>query len=422
VPAGGEPPRRAAAVTLADERVPFPVEPRYSVRPTLRRWSADDRGHLRLDRAYPAYLREKLRLLRNDPAGCRVLAPGVDRAVVRRALVRAAEALAADAASDAAAGAVEPEGEPAADQGRATGGAGRPAIVADREALRFPLLGVALARADLEMRAELSAVDVAGLPRSLLDEVRAHLTRLGPLERLADALALAVQEDLVLMAGPEAAGPEAAGPVDAGTDEEDPEASRGPAAAPLGGRGRAARRPGDGIREGDSDGRAELLHVCFPSSWDPAERAGAGFAALHAPVPHGETLQAAGGRLVRAMVAKGPFVRYVWSLAGDGALDRNPRRRAVAAARVDASPVEPAPADPSALWFRVERQTVLPLPELHRALFTIRVYRAPLPEVLTTPARRRTLALALRSMDAPLLAYKGVGGLRTKLLAYLERA
>ncbi|MEJ2358248.1 MAG: DUF3445 domain-containing protein [Deinococcales bacterium] len=179
----------------------------------------------------------------------------------------------------------------------------------------------------------------------------------------------------------------------------------GPEASEGGDAGAAA--PGAGAR----DGRAELLHVCFPSSWDPAERAGAGFAALHAPVPHSEMLQAAAGRVVRAMVAKGPFVRYVWSLAEDATLDRNPRRR----------PAVAAPAGPAALWFRVERQTVLPLPALGRALFTIRVYRAPLPAVLTTPARRRALASALRSMDEALLAYKGVGGLRSALLAYLER-
>jgi len=150
--------------------------------------------------------------------------------------------------------------------------------------------------------------------------------------------------------------------------------------------------------------------VCFPSSWDPAARAGAGFAALHAPVPHSETLRAASGRVVRAMVAKGPFVRYVWSLAPDDALDRNPRRA------LELPPVT----DPTRLWFRVERQTVMPLPASGRALFTILVYRAPLPHVLDTPDRRSTLASALRSMDAALLAYKGVGGLREPLLAYLD--
>ncbi len=80
------------------EHVPFPVEPRYSVRPTLRRWEAGDRGHLRLDARYPEYLTEKLRLLRSDPAGCRVLAPDVDRRALAGALLHVAEGLALDAA------------------------------------------------------------------------------------------------------------------------------------------------------------------------------------------------------------------------------------------------------------------------------------------------------------------------------------
>ncbi len=127
-------------------------------------------------------------------------------------------------------------------------------------------------------------------------------------------------------------------------------------------------------------------------------------------MPHNGALRSAAGRVVRAMVTKGPFVRYVWSLAPDGALDRNPRRVAT----------RPPPTDPERLWFRVERQTVMPLAASGRALFTIRVYRAPLPSVLTTQERSRTLASALRSMDAALLAYKGVGGLREALLAYLD--
>jgi hypothetical protein len=159
-----------------------------------------------------------------------------------------------------------------------------------------------------------------------------------------------------------------------------------------------------------ADGRAELLHVCFPSAWDPAARAGAGFVALHAPVPHNAALSSAAGRVVQAMVAKGPFVRYVWSLAADDALDRNPRRLGGG----------PPPSEPASVWFRVERQTVLPLTASQRALFTIRVYRAPLPSVLTSPERGAVLASALRSMDTALLAYKGVGGLRSALLAYLD--
>lgn len=361
-------------MSLPEERVPFPVEPRYSVRPTMRRWGPDDRGHLRLDKHYPEYLDAKLRLLASDAGGCRVLAPDVDRTALRRTLLRVAENLALETPTP---------------------------ILVEAGALRFPLLGIALGGPGLDLvddaPAEPAPAEPADVPSALRGRAREHLAGLEPLERLADALALAVQEDLVVMAG-------------GGSGDRDP----------------GDRDPGDldpddldpGERNPD-DGRSELLHVCFPSSWDPAARAGAGFVALHAPVPHSDTLRSAAGRVVRAMVSKGPFVRYVWSLAPDGALDRNPRRIGTQPPPDQPPPDLHAP-DPARLWFRVERQTVMPLPASGRALFTIRVYRAPLPSVLTTPERRRTLASALRSMDAALLAYKGVGGLREALLAYLD--
>jgi dimethylamine monooxygenase subunit A len=334
------------SLVLHSEHVPFPVSPAFRIRPDMRRWDGDDRGHLRLDARYPEYLADKLRLLAADPAGCRVMAPDADREALTNALVHAARNLAQDA--------------------RHAGAFPAP-IVADGDVLAFPLLGVALAGGELSVRPEPGTRQAAGvIEPALVARVRAHLDALAPLERLADALALAVQEDVVV--------------VQAG--------------------------------EGLADGRAELLHVCFPSAWDPAARAGAGFAALHAPVPHGEVLRAAGAQVVRAMVSKGPFVRYVWSLVPDGRLDRNPRR----------NPDLRTATVPSALWFRVERQTVMPLPELGRALFTIRVYRAPLASVLTSPQRKRTLAAAVASMDDALLAYKGVGAMKDALLAWLEPA
>lgn len=338
-------------MTLPDERIPFPVAPAFRIRPDIRRWPDDDRGHLRVDARYPDYVTEKLRLLAADPAGCRVLLPEVDRDGLRRALVRVAEELAEDA--------------------RAHASGGPAPVEADARRLRFPLLGAALDRQALTLLQEgaesgggaAARIDAPAL-RELGARARDHLAQLPPLQRLADALALAVQEDLVVM-----------------------------------------RSDGDA-----AGGHAELLHVCFPSAWDPAARAGADFAALHAPVPHGEVLRRSAPQLVRAMVARGPFVRYVWSLATDARLDRNPRRHGELHAAVA----------PAALWFRVERQTVLPLPELRRALFTIRVYMAPLPSVLTGAERRRTLAAAVASMDEALLAYKGIGQGRDELLAWLE--
>jgi hypothetical protein len=155
--------------------------------------------------------------------------------------------------------------------------------------------------------------------------------------------------------------------------------------------------------------RAAYLDVAFPSGWDPGVMAGASFERLHEPVPHGGPLLRSTPAVAAALVQKGPFVRYVWSVASGSGLSRHPRQP------------RPTPRPPwlASLTLRVERQTTLPLPEHDAALFLIRVYVTPLRTVLTSSARRAALAEALRSMDDALLRYKGLDGFVTPLLAEL---
>lgn len=145
---------------------------------------------------------------------------------------------------------------------------------------------------------------------------------------------------------------------------------------------------------------AELLHVCFPSHWDPGSHAGSPLAALHAPVPHGERLLGASDNLLRAMIEKGPFLRWVWSVNAAGTLSQHPDE--------PRPHVGPGPLV-DRLWFRVERQTTLPLPDLQRSVFTIRIFQAPLADVLRVERDRAArLAAAIGSMDEPLRRYKGL--------------
>ncbi len=206
-----------------------------------------------------------------------------------------------------------------------------------------------------------------------------HLEGVTGIPRLADALALTMMEDYALVA--------------AGT------------AAP-----------------GDPGDRAELLHVAFPGHWDPRTKVGRDFTAIHRPVAHNEVITGAHPSLVRAMVEKGPFVRFVWGLVTDDHLAHNPNLPGGAREPVPAQVL----ADPEALaartYFRVERQTTHPFPDLGRALFTIRVYLAPLAGIAADPARRAQLASALEGMDAAAQAYKGVTELRAPLLTWLRAA
>lgn len=156
---------------------------------------------------------------------------------------------------------------------------------------------------------------------------------------------------------------------------------------------------------------AELLHVCFPSHWDPGAHAGSPLEALHGPVPHGARLRVASENLLKAMIEKGPFERWVWSVNTAGTLHGHPAE--------DRPEPETGALIPQ-LFFRVERQTTIPLPDLGRSVFTIRIFQAELGQVLAVePGRAALLATAIGSMDPELRAYKGLRGIADGLVTEL---
>src|SRR3990167_7199395 len=72
------------------------------------------------------------------------------------------------------------------------------------------------------------------------------------------------------------------------------------------------------------------------------------------------------------------------------------------------------------VFYRVERQTTLPLPVLQRGVFFIRVMVCPLTEALGVgPGRAAQLAEALASMSEAVVAYRGMGAVRERLCAEL---
>jgi hypothetical protein len=150
--------------------------------------------------------------------------------------------------------------------------------------------------------------------------------------------------------------------------------------------------------------KAELLHVCFPSGWRPHEKLGQTMAQIHAPVAQGERLIAASDQLSRAMLSKGPFVRYVWTLSPTNALSRHPDLPLQKSVEKD-------------IWFRFERQVTVPLPESGRALFLIRVFVQPLSRIFESPQKAALLKASLISMPPDVIAYKGIAALRNTVLS-----
>ncbi|CAM3725577.1 heme-dependent oxidative N-demethylase subunit alpha family protein [Deinococcus frigens] len=152
-------------------------------------------------------------------------------------------------------------------------------------------------------------------------------------------------------------------------------------------------------------------HVLSPERWDPRDKLGRDFVAVHSPVAGAGPMNATVSRLVDAVIGRGPFVRFVWGIALDYWLDHHP---------ATLEPGEAAPFDPDTAFVRVERQTLTGFPAAHGALFTIRPYLYPLEVAVQTPAQARALAAALRTMTPGQQIYKGLRGILPNLLIWLD--
>lgn len=168
------------------------------------------------------------------------------------------------------------------------------------------------------------------------------------------------------------------------------------------------------------DMHTRFLSVCFPSNWNPSEKLGLNFHAIHVPVADNTILQAGAKGIVDLAFRKNPMLRHVWLLTPNSDLPSHPLQRP----RLWADAIQQAAGGSllEQLYFRVERQTTLPLPALKRGVFFIRVMLSPLVEVLRVePERAKQLAEALTSMSANVLAYRGMTETLPRLLSELEQ-
>lgn len=171
--------------------------------------------------------------------------------------------------------------------------------------------------------------------------------------------------------------------------------------------------------EGESyDMRTRFLSVCFPSNWNPSEKIDLNFHAIHVPVADNAILQAGAKGIIDLAFRKNTMVRHVWLLTPNSDLPSHPLQRS----RLWADALQQAGDGLllEQLYFRVERQTTLPLPELKRGVFFIRVMVAPLVDVLRVdPTRAAQLAEALASMSENILEYRGMTATLPRLLQEL---
>ncbi|MEO8311258.1 MAG: heme-dependent oxidative N-demethylase subunit alpha family protein [Caldimonas sp.] len=158
------------------------------------------------------------------------------------------------------------------------------------------------------------------------------------------------------------------------------------------------------------------LAVCLPSRWAPEEKIGRHFAEVHAPVADNAMLVAASASLARLVTGADRWERFVWTISADPQLHQHPAR-----GRVDWPAESEAGADEVATraFFRSERQTFVPIAGRGQAIFTIHVESVPLADAVTSAEAARRVHDAIASMSPAVLAYRGLDGVRDRLLAWL---
>lgn len=154
--------------------------------------------------------------------------------------------------------------------------------------------------------------------------------------------------------------------------------------------------------------RVLCLHACFPGGWRPERVIGGSFLQVHAAVPAFARVAARSASLTSAMVSRGPYVRFVWTISADDELDHHPDH----GYRSGWSAATPRG------FLRVERQVTVPLPTASASVFLIRTYLYGFDEL--TPEQRSTLSSALSNMPAEIARYKRLEAARPRAIELLR--
>lgn len=162
--------------------------------------------------------------------------------------------------------------------------------------------------------------------------------------------------------------------------------------------------------------RTVYVNVAHPSGWCPQCIPNQHFAWIHRHVAgFGVTDQRA---QLAQLTGNDPWVRFVWTVAPDAALDR--RKCEVDPTHGQSARDWDAVRSLESLYFRVERQVFVRLcgDEDDIAVFLIRIFQDPLTRL--NPAQRETLACALEAMETAVATYKGLLSHREKIIRWLR--
>jgi len=154
--------------------------------------------------------------------------------------------------------------------------------------------------------------------------------------------------------------------------------------------------------------------VCFPNRWDLRSKIGLSMAEVHAPVARlNATLEPEVDRFLGRLRPERPFWRLGWGII-DVANGYTPGDGTGA----------PRPTDPdvTALFVRVERETLRRFPRTGCVLFTIRTYVAPIASIADDSESATALAGAVAAMSADVRSYKDLAEFGDAVAAHLSTA
>jgi len=171
------------------------------------------------------------------------------------------------------------------------------------------------------------------------------------------------------------------------------------------------------VMEDDGSGiyRLTAASLCFPTQWLLADKIGRPVQDIHGPVPgYDERLATPMDRFFVAMQPENPVWRVNWSL-----VDRPELNLSVRYGVTEANPdITPENAGDN-IWLRVERQTLRRLPETGAILFTIRIYRTLISDVVREPGAAKRLLAAINNLPDDTKTYKSIPPFEASLLGYL---
>jgi hypothetical protein len=173
---------------------------------------------------------------------------------------------------------------------------------------------------------------------------------------------------------------------------------------------------------GDAEAGFPLVagQLCFANHWCLDDKLGLPLLAIHRPVPgYAEQVGRPTDLLMARLKDGRPVWRQNWSVVASAQLDLSAKHNEEMRRRKALITAENAG---SACFLRVERQTLSRLPQSGAVLFTIHSYVAAVGELATDPDWAVRFRRLLESTPPELLAYKGMTGYLSALLAYLAES